>query len=64
MSAPGRRASAAIADDAAALKARHRALSLPDAIALIVAEMIDADAVWTFDRRWRDVHQRVTIPDA
>jgi predicted nucleic acid-binding protein len=54
--------SAAIADDAAALKARHRGLSLPDAIALVVAEMIDADAVLTFDRRWRDVHQRVTIP--
>ncbi len=54
--------SATIADDAAALKARHRGLSLPDAIALVVAEMIDADAVWTFDRRWRDVHQRVTIP--
>jgi len=54
--------SAAIADDAAMLKARHRGLSLPDAIALVVAEMIDADAVWTFDRRWRDAHQRVTIP--
>jgi predicted nucleic acid-binding protein len=54
--------SAAIADDAAALKARHGGLSLPDAIALVVAEMIDADAVWTFDRRWRDVHQRVAIP--
>jgi predicted nucleic acid-binding protein len=54
--------SAAIADDAATLKARHRALSLPDAIALVVAEMIDADTVWTFDRRWRDVHPRVTIP--
>ncbi|HEV7528482.1 MAG TPA: PIN domain-containing protein [Solirubrobacteraceae bacterium] len=54
--------SAAIADDAAALKARHRGLSLPDAIALVVAEIVDADAVWTFDRRWRDVHQRVTIP--
>lgn len=54
--------SAAIADDAATLKAHHRGLSLPDAIALVVAEMIDADAVWTFDRRWRDVHQRVTIP--
>jgi predicted nucleic acid-binding protein len=54
--------SAAIADGAAALKARHRGLSLPDAIALVVAEIIDADAVWTFDRRWRDVHQRVTIP--
>jgi predicted nucleic acid-binding protein len=54
--------SVAIADDAAALKARHRGLSLPDTIALVVAEMIDADSVWTFDRRWRDVHQRVTIP--
>jgi predicted nucleic acid-binding protein len=54
--------SAAIADDAAALKAHHRGLSLPDSIAVVVAEMIDADSVWTFDRRWRDVHQRVTIP--
>jgi predicted nucleic acid-binding protein len=54
--------SASIADDSAALNARHRGLSLPDAIALVVAEMIDADAVWTFDRRWRDVQQRVTIP--
>jgi predicted nucleic acid-binding protein len=54
--------SAAIADDAAALKARHRGLSLPDAIALVVGEMIDADAVWTFDRRWHDIHPRVAIP--
>jgi predicted nucleic acid-binding protein len=52
----------AIADDAAALKAQHRGLSLPDAIALVIAEMIDADAVWTFDRRWRDVDPRVAIP--
>jgi predicted nucleic acid-binding protein len=54
--------SSTIADGAAALKARHRGLSLPDAIALVVAEMIDADAVWTFDRRWRDVHRRAVIP--
>lgn len=54
--------STAIADNAAALKARHRGLSLPDAIALVIAEMIDADLVWTFDRRWRDVDRRVTIP--
>lgn len=52
----------AIADSAAALKARHRGLSLPDAIALAIAEMIDANVVWTFDRRWRDVQQRVVIP--
>jgi predicted nucleic acid-binding protein len=51
----------AIADQAAALKARHRALSLPDAIALVVAEITSADVVWTFDRRWRDVHGRVVI---
>jgi predicted nucleic acid-binding protein len=50
------------ADDAAEMKARHRGLSLPDAIALVIAEMIKTDAVWTFDRRWRDVHQRVAIP--
>lgn len=54
--------SADIAEDSAALKARHRGLSVPDAIALVVADMIDADAVWTFDRRWRDVHPRVAIP--
>jgi predicted nucleic acid-binding protein len=34
--------SAAIADDAAGLKAHHRGLSLPDAIALVVADIIDA----------------------
>lgn len=54
--------SAAMADEAATLKAQHRGLSLPDALALVVAERIDADAVWTFDRRWRDVHRRVSIP--
>jgi predicted nucleic acid-binding protein len=51
-----------VADNAATLKARHRGLSLPDAIALVVAEMIDADVIWTFDRRWRDVQPRVAIP--
>jgi predicted nucleic acid-binding protein len=53
---------AAIADDAAALRARHRALSLPDAIALVVATLIDADAIWTFDRRWSGVDSRVVHP--
>jgi predicted nucleic acid-binding protein len=53
---------ASIADGAAALKARHRALSLPDAIALVVADLIQADAVWTFDRRWSGVDARVTSP--
>ena len=53
---------AAIADDAAALMAPHRALSLPDAVALAVANLIDADAVWTCDRRWSGVDSRVVIP--
>jgi len=39
---------ASIADDTAALRARQRTLSLPDAIALVVANLIDADAAWTF----------------
>jgi len=55
--------SEAIADAAAALRARHRALSLPDAIALAVAELVDADAVWTFDRRWTGVDPRVRTPE-
>ncbi len=50
-----------VADNAAMLKARHRGLSLPDAIALEIAELIDADVVWTCDRRWREVHQRVAV---
>jgi predicted nucleic acid-binding protein len=53
---------AGIADDAAGLKARHSGLSLPDAITLVVAELIDADVVWTFDRRWRQVQPRIEIP--
>jgi predicted nucleic acid-binding protein len=53
---------ATIADDAAALRSRHRALSLPDAIALAVATLIDADAIWTFDQRWSGVDPRVTTP--
>jgi predicted nucleic acid-binding protein len=53
---------ASVADDAAALKAHHRGLSLPGATALALGELIDADAVWTFDKRWRDVHRRVAIP--
>ncbi len=53
---------AALADAAAVLKARHRALSLPDAIALAVSELLDADAVWTFDRSWSGVDPRVLIP--
>jgi predicted nucleic acid-binding protein len=52
----------AIADDAAAIRARHRALSLPDAISLAIATVIDADVIWTFDARWHTVDRRVVVP--
>ena len=55
---------AAIADHAAALRARHRALSLPDAIALTVATLIEADAIWTYDQRCTTVDPRAAIPQA
>jgi predicted nucleic acid-binding protein len=54
--------SATTADEAATLKARHRALSLPDAIALAIADKIEADVVWTFDQSWREVQSQVEIP--
>ncbi len=53
---------ASIADQAAALKARHRALSLPDAVALVIADVIDADVVWTFDRRWGGLDPKIAFP--
>ena len=54
----------AIADAAAELKARHNALSVPDAVAIAVADVVGADIVWTFDQRWSTVDTRVTIPTA
>ncbi len=53
---------AQLADDAALLRARHRALSLPDAISLVLADVIGADEIWTFDKRWQIVHPRVRLP--
>jgi predicted nucleic acid-binding protein len=53
---------AALADAAAVLKAGHTALSVPDAVALAVADAINADSVWTLDHRWTGVDPRVTIP--
>jgi predicted nucleic acid-binding protein len=52
---------AVVADEAAMLRARHRALSVPDAITLVVADLIDADVVWTFDQRWASVSKRVVL---
>jgi predicted nucleic acid-binding protein len=42
-----------IAEVAAQLRARHRALHLPDALVLACGEVLDADAVLTADARWR-----------
>jgi predicted nucleic acid-binding protein len=51
----------AAAEAAAALRARHRSLRLPDALVLGYAEAIGADAVLTTDRRWRRVSRRVEL---
>ena len=42
----------AIAERAASLRVRHRALRLPDALVLATAEELGADTVLTGDRRW------------
>jgi hypothetical protein len=34
---------------------------LQHALALIVADTVEADAIWTFDRRWATVRARVEI---
>ena len=46
---------------AASIRARHRALRLPDALVLGYAEVIDADVVLTTDRRWKRVSDRVHV---
>lgn len=46
---------------AAAYRARHGALRLPDALVLAVGERLGADAVLTADRRWKEVDQRVRV---
>jgi predicted nucleic acid-binding protein len=51
----------AIADAAAKLRARYRALALPDALTLAVAHSVSADIVLTADRRWRTIDRRVRV---
>jgi len=41
-----------IAASAAALRARHRTLKLPDALVIATASELDADRLVTTDRRW------------
>ncbi len=54
---------APVADAAALIRATNRGLSLPDAISLAVADLIEADEVWTFDHRWRKGDRRVRFPE-
>ena len=51
----------AIADAAAALRAEHRALRLPDALVLATGEALAADAVLTADARWAALTPRVRV---
>jgi predicted nucleic acid-binding protein len=50
-----------IAERAAALRARHRGLRLPDALVLGCAEVLGADAVVTADRGWRRYSRRISV---
>ncbi len=43
----------ALAERAAGLRARERALRLPDALVLACGELLEAGAIVTADRRWR-----------
>ncbi len=51
-----------IADDAAALRARHGALCVPDAITIAAGQRLSVDEIWTFDQRWRTVSPLVATP--
>jgi predicted nucleic acid-binding protein len=42
-----------LAERAARLRARARSIRLPDAFVLACGEELDADAIFTADRRWR-----------
>lgn len=46
---------------AARLRAKHRALRLPDALVLATAQVDDADVALTADRAWRAYDQRVRV---
>ncbi|MEZ4596831.1 MAG: PIN domain-containing protein [Chloroflexota bacterium] len=51
----------AIADRAAALRARHASMRLGDALVLATAETIDADRILTGDTRWPGWSDRVEV---
>lgn len=50
-----------VAVAAARRRARHRSLRLPDALVLATADVAEADAVITGDKRWQGVDPRVEV---
>jgi predicted nucleic acid-binding protein len=52
---------AAMARRAAAVRARHPALRLPDALVLATGEILDAAAILTADRAWPRFSRRVRV---
>ncbi|MGH7898164.1 MAG: type II toxin-antitoxin system VapC family toxin [Candidatus Binatia bacterium] len=48
-----------VARAAAALRARHKTLRLPDALVVAAGDVLDAASVVTADGRWRNVSARV-----
>lgn len=51
----------AIARTAATLRARHRALRLPDALVLATADVLGAANVLTADRAWPRISRKVRV---
>jgi predicted nucleic acid-binding protein len=51
----------AVAEIAAALRAQHPSLRLPDALVLACGDVLDAEAVWTADERWPSVSARARL---
>lgn len=49
---------------AAALRAEHRSLRLPDALVIATGIVDDAEAVLTADQRWAHVDPRVQVIDS
>jgi predicted nucleic acid-binding protein len=50
-----------VAVAAARLRAKHRSLRLPDAVVLATAQVLDAQAVLTGDKRWDRIDSRVRL---
>jgi PIN domain nuclease of toxin-antitoxin system len=50
-----------VARVAAALRARHRSLRLPDALVLAVGRVSRASSILTADARWNRIDKRVEV---